>query len=89
MESIEEEEDGADPDHSAEDERVPSLSQVDSLDQVVDGWKTIWGGGATVKDDNDVTSNWPRPPPPPPTNTTMYKVMKDTGQRVDPALYGF
>lgn len=41
MERIEEEENGADPNHSAEDQRVPSLSQVDSLDQIVDGWETI------------------------------------------------
>lgn len=42
MESIEQEENGADADHSAEDEGVPSLSQIDSLDETVDSWETIW-----------------------------------------------
>lgn len=41
VKSIEQEEDGADADHCAEDERVPSLPQVDSLDEIVDGWETI------------------------------------------------
>lgn len=26
---------------TAEDERVPSLPQVDSLDEIVDGWETV------------------------------------------------
>lgn len=42
MKSVEQEENGADADHRAEDERVPSLPQVDSLDEVVDGWETVW-----------------------------------------------
>lgn len=41
MKSVEQEEDGADADHCAEDERVPSLPQVDSLDEIVDGWETV------------------------------------------------
>lgn len=41
VKSVEEEEDGADTDHCAEDEGVPSLPQVDSLDQTVDGGETI------------------------------------------------
>lgn len=42
MKSIEQEENGADADHCTEDERVPSLSQVDSLDEVVDSWEAVW-----------------------------------------------
>lgn len=42
VESIEQEENGADADHSAKDKGVPSLSKVDSLDEIVDGWETIW-----------------------------------------------
>lgn len=38
---IEQEENGADADHRAEDEGVPSLPQVDSLDEIVDGWETV------------------------------------------------
>ena len=41
MESVEQEEDGADADHRAEDERVSSLPQVDSLDEIVDGRETV------------------------------------------------
>ena len=41
MKSVEQQENGADADHCAEDERVPSLPQVDSLDEIVDGWETV------------------------------------------------
>lgn len=41
VERIEQEENGADADHCAEDEGVPSLPQVDSLDEIVDGWETV------------------------------------------------
>lgn len=41
VKSIEQEENGADADHCAEDEGVPSLPQVDSLDEIVDGWETV------------------------------------------------
>lgn len=41
VKSIEEEENGADADHCAQDERVPSLPQVDSLDEIIDGWETV------------------------------------------------
>lgn len=41
MERVEQEEDSADADHGAQDERVPSLPQVDSLDEIVDGWETV------------------------------------------------
>ena len=42
VESVQQQEDGAHADHGAENERVPSLPQVDSLDQVVNGWETVW-----------------------------------------------
>lgn len=41
VKGIEQEENGADADHCAKDERVPSLPQVDSLDEIVDGWETV------------------------------------------------
>lgn len=41
MKGVEQQKNGADADDGAEDERVPSLPQVDSLDQIVDGRKTI------------------------------------------------
>lgn len=41
MKSVEQEENGTDADHCAEDERVSSLPQVDSLDEIVDGWETV------------------------------------------------
>ena len=41
MKSIEEEKNGADTDHRAKDERVPSLPQVDSLDEIVNSGETV------------------------------------------------
>lgn len=41
MKSIEQEENGADADDCAKDERVSSLPQVDSLDEIVDSWETV------------------------------------------------
>lgn len=41
VKSVEQEENGADANHCAEDERVPSLSQVDPLDEIVDGRETV------------------------------------------------
>lgn len=41
MEGIEQEENGANANHRAKDQRVPSLSQVDSLNEVVDSWETV------------------------------------------------
>lgn len=41
MKSIKQEQDGADADHCAQDERVSPLPQVDSLDEIVDGRETI------------------------------------------------
>lgn len=41
MKGIEQEENGANANHRAKDQRVPSLSQVDSLDEVVDSWETV------------------------------------------------
>lgn len=42
VEGIEQEENGANANHRAKDQRVPSLSQVDSLNEVVDSWETVW-----------------------------------------------
>lgn len=42
MKRIEEEENGADADYCAKDERVPSLTQVEPLDEAVDGWESVW-----------------------------------------------
>lgn len=44
MEGVEQEEDGADADHCAEDQGVPPLPQVYSLDEIVDGWETVEEG---------------------------------------------
>lgn len=44
MEGVEEQQDGADADHAAQDERIAALAQVDPLDQAVHGWKTVWEG---------------------------------------------
>lgn len=41
VKGIEQEENGADTDHCAQDERVPPLPQVDSLDEIIDGWETV------------------------------------------------
>lgn len=43
VKGIEQEEDGAEANHGAEDEGVPPLPQVDSLDQIVDGRESICG----------------------------------------------
>lgn len=42
MKSIEQQQNGADSDHSAEDERVPSLPEVDPLDHIVDSWEAVY-----------------------------------------------
>lgn len=43
VQSVEQQENGADADHRAQDERVPSFPQVDSLDEVVDGGEPVSG----------------------------------------------
>lgn len=44
VQSVEQQQDGADADHGAEDEGVPSLTQVDSLDEIVDGGEPVSQG---------------------------------------------
>lgn len=44
MEGVEEQQDGADADDAAQDEGIPSLPEVDPLDQAVHGWKTVCQG---------------------------------------------
>lgn len=44
MESVEEQQDGADADDAAQNEGIPSLPEVDPLDQAVHCWKTVWEG---------------------------------------------
>lgn len=41
MQSVEQQEDGAEADHRAQDEGVPSFPQVDSLDKIVDGGEPV------------------------------------------------
>lgn len=41
VQSVEQQQDGADADHRAQDERVPSFPQVDSLDEIVDGGEPV------------------------------------------------
>lgn len=41
MQSVEQQENGADADHGAQDERVPSFPQVDPLDEIVDGGEPV------------------------------------------------
>lgn len=45
VQSIEQEQNGAEADDWTEDQRVPPLPQVDPLDQIVDGREPIWEGG--------------------------------------------
>lgn len=45
MESVEQQEDGADTDHSAQNQRVPPLSQIYFLDEAVDSWETVGQSG--------------------------------------------
>lgn len=44
MESVEEQQDGADADDAAQDEGIPPLPEVDPLDQAVHCWKTVCQG---------------------------------------------
>lgn len=44
MEGVEEQQDGADADDAAQDEGIPSLPEVDPLDQAVHCWKTVCQG---------------------------------------------
>lgn len=41
VQSVEKQENGADANDRAEDERVPSFTQVDSLDEIVDGGEPV------------------------------------------------
>lgn len=41
VEGIKQEQNGADAYHRAKDQGVPSLPQIDSLDEIVDSWETI------------------------------------------------
>lgn len=44
MESVQEQQDGADADDAAQNEGIPPLPKVDPLDQAVHCWKTVWEG---------------------------------------------
>lgn len=45
VESVEQQEDGADANHRAQNYRVPPLAQIDFLDEAIDGGETVWGEG--------------------------------------------
>ena len=45
VKGVEEQEEGADTNNATKYYWVPPLPQVDSLDEVVDGWETIWLAG--------------------------------------------
>lgn len=46
VQSVEQQEDGADADHRAQDEGVPPFTQVDPLDEIVDGGEPVSQGQA-------------------------------------------
>lgn len=77
VQSVEQQENGADADHRAQDERVPSFPQVDSLDEVVDGGEPV-SGRSSVRE--HIWTSDPQTPHTP--------VRKDTSQGVDSALNG-
>ena len=49
MESVQQEENGADANHPAQNEGVPPFPQVDPLDEVVDRREAVFGGQLKIK----------------------------------------
>lgn len=63
VESVEQQQNGAEADDRAEDQRVPPLPQVDPLDQIVDGGEAIWEGRRlkkvpTSRVEGNVPTSW-------------------------------
>lgn len=56
VQSVEQQQDGAEADHRAQDERIPSFPQVDSLDEVVDGGEPVSEGPVSGNVNSEVNS---------------------------------